>query len=186
MERSPATEPLVRHFTATGFLSHDGRTALHWHRLGKWLPPGGHLEENEDPVQTVLREIEEETGIPARVIETATAYDHGDRGRVAPPVSIGVYAVPRDGRWPASHHHIDFIYFARPVQRRPRPTLPAGDVPWLWVSETELRSEKPLVAAGRRAPIEEDVRLLGLAAIAAERADRERAAAPHRAGAGVA
>ena len=83
MERSPATEPLVRHFTATGFLSHDGRTALHWHRLGKWLPPGGHLEENEDPVQTVLREIEEETGIPARVIETATAYDHGDRGRSA-------------------------------------------------------------------------------------------------------
>ena len=30
---------LPRHFTVTGFVSIDGRTALHWHpRLDRWLP----------------------------------------------------------------------------------------------------------------------------------------------------
>ena len=44
---------MERHFTATGFVSHDGRTALHWHRFGLWLPPGGHVEPNEDPIEAV-------------------------------------------------------------------------------------------------------------------------------------
>ncbi len=186
MERIPEPEPLVRHFTATGFLSRDGHTALHWHRLGKWLPPGGHLDENEDPVQAVLREIEEETGIPARVIETVTPYAHSGRGRVAPPVSIGLYTVPRDAHWPGAHEHIDFVYFARPMEPGPRPPLPGGDVPWLWVSEAELRSEKPLAANGHRAPIDDDVRVLGLAAIEAARGNRERATVPAQAGGGAA
>lgn len=186
MERSPQTEPLVRHFTATGFLSHDGHTALHWHRLGKWLPPGGHLDVNEDPVQAVLREIEEETGIAARVIEAAAPSVHGARGAVAPPVSIGVYAIPRDAHCPAPHEHIDFIYFARPRGPGPRPALPGGEVPWIWVSESELRSEQPLAAGEHLTPVDDDVRLLGLAAIAAERRERGRPPPPETAGAGAA
>ena len=50
-----------RHFTATGFVVDGSRTLLHWHkRLEQWMPPGGHIELNEDPVQAVLREIEED------------------------------------------------------------------------------------------------------------------------------
>ena len=51
-----------------------GETALHWHRLGLWLPPGGHIEPNEDPIQAVLREIEEETGVEALIVPTSTPY----------------------------------------------------------------------------------------------------------------
>ena len=55
---------VVRHFTATGFVVHEGHVVLHWHHKVKaWLPPGGHINENEDPVEAVLREILEETGI---------------------------------------------------------------------------------------------------------------------------
>ena len=40
----------VRHFTATGFVVDSGRLLLHWHpKVKAWLPPGGHIEENEDP-----------------------------------------------------------------------------------------------------------------------------------------
>ena len=54
----------VRHFTATGFVVHEGATLLHWHpKVKMWLPPGGHIEPNEDPVEAALREIEEETGV---------------------------------------------------------------------------------------------------------------------------
>jgi 8-oxo-dGTP pyrophosphatase MutT (NUDIX family) len=34
-------------------------------KAGLWLPPGGHVEDGEDPRQTVLREAEEELGIHA-------------------------------------------------------------------------------------------------------------------------
>jgi 8-oxo-dGTP diphosphatase len=32
----------------------------------KWLPTGGHVELNEDPIETVKREMLEELGVPAR------------------------------------------------------------------------------------------------------------------------
>ena len=56
---------MERHFTVSGFVSQAGKTALHWHRLGLWLPPGGHIEADEDPIQAVLREVQEETGLAA-------------------------------------------------------------------------------------------------------------------------
>ncbi len=170
--------PSVRHFTASGFLSHDGRTALHWHRLGMWLPPGGHLEPNEDPVQAMLREVAEETGIAARVIHTAAPYPHGGRPHLPAPASIGIYEIPGDTHAPDAHEHIDFVYFARPLAASPAPRLPEGDPPWAWVSEAELRSGAPLAAGGRGAPLTDDVRALGLAAIEWERCDRAGVATP--------
>ena len=53
---------LKRHFTASGYVVFESKILLHWHKKVKaYLPPGGHIEENEDPVQAVLREIKEET-----------------------------------------------------------------------------------------------------------------------------
>jgi 8-oxo-dGTP pyrophosphatase MutT (NUDIX family) len=34
-------------------------------KSGLWLPPGGHVEDGEDPRQAVIRETREELGIPA-------------------------------------------------------------------------------------------------------------------------
>ena len=62
----------TRHFTATAFVVCGDSVALHWHQKVKaWLPPGGHIEPNEDPVQAVLRETMEETGIEAEVVPTS-------------------------------------------------------------------------------------------------------------------
>ena len=64
------TEPIVaRHHTATAYVVASGRTLLLWHaRLGTWLPPGGHSELNEDPVETALREAFEESLLEVEVI----------------------------------------------------------------------------------------------------------------------
>ena len=132
MQPPSAPSPRVRHFTASGFLSHDGRTALHWHRLGKWLPPGGHLESNEDPVQAMLREVEEETKIAARVIPTTEPYLHGGQPQLPAPVSIGIYAIPGDTHETSAHEHVDFIYFVRPLEPASELHLPTGDPPWAW------------------------------------------------------
>jgi ADP-ribose pyrophosphatase YjhB (NUDIX family) len=37
-------------------------------KLQVWLPPGGHMEENEIPDDAVLHEIYEETGIKAEIL----------------------------------------------------------------------------------------------------------------------
>ena len=53
----------IRHFTATGFVVDSNAILLHWHpKVLAWLPPGGHIENNEDPVEAILREVLEETG----------------------------------------------------------------------------------------------------------------------------
>lgn len=37
-------------------------------KLNKWLQPGGHIEENETPEETAIRETFEETGIKIKII----------------------------------------------------------------------------------------------------------------------
>ena len=67
---------LPRHFTATGYLVSGDALLLHWHaKVQAWLPPGGHVEPNEDPVQAVLREVLEETGIAAEVVAASPVLD---------------------------------------------------------------------------------------------------------------
>jgi 8-oxo-dGTP pyrophosphatase MutT (NUDIX family) len=159
---------MERHFTVSGFISQRGHTALHWHWLGLWLPPGGHIEANEDPIQAVLREVLEETGIHAEVVPTSSRYTYEEPRQLPAPVTIGVYDI-EDPVNP--HQHIDLIYFTRPRTGEPL-GLPDDGNGWLWVSEETLRNEDCLERPDGEggAAIPEDVRRLGLDAIAAVRA----------------
>ena len=71
--RVPAHPPIapgevLRHFTVAVFVVHAGRVLLHYHRkLGRWLPPGGHIEDNELPDDAARREVLEETGVHIRL-----------------------------------------------------------------------------------------------------------------------
>ncbi len=146
---------IIRHFTATGFVVDGGATLLHWHlKVKAWLPPGGHIEPNEDPVQAALREIFEETGVRAEAVGRAPFLDIAYPRQVAPPFTIMVEDIddPENG----AHQHIDFIYFCRPVgQAGP---LREG---WRWVSREALAEGAPLeLPGGGAAPPPEDVRRL--------------------------
>ena len=145
---------LVRHFTATGFVVHEDRVLLHWHpKVREWLPPGGHINENEDPVQAVLREIEEEAGVGAEVVATGPRLDLEYPTQVQTPFTIMVEDIqdPVDGY----HQHIDMIYFCRLVG--PAQPINGG---WQWVSREQLSSASPLEGAGGSVPPPEDVRRL--------------------------
>ena len=128
----------TRHFTATGFVVHDDSIALHWHpKVEAWLPPGGHIEPNEDPVQAVLREIEEETGLTAEVVSTAHSIGLDYPSQVTAPFTIMVEDIhdPVDGY----HQHIDMIYFCRLAG----PAEPLNDG-WRWISKGHLADGLPL------------------------------------------
>lgn len=154
---------MIRHFTATAFVVDGSRTLLHWHRrLQQWMPPGGHIELNEDPVQAVLREVHEETGITAEVIRTTAALPFDYPEQLPVPYTILVEDILGPGE---PHRHIDMIYFCRAVagaahETRDDPTL-------RWVDELELRENAALdvVGCGISANVPEDVRVLALVAI---------------------
>ena len=150
---------LVRHFTATGFVVHDDHVALHWHaKVRAWLPPGGHIARNEDPVQAVIREIREEAGLNTEVVSVDPPFDLDYPSQVTPPLTIMVEDIqdPIEGH----HQHIDMIYVCRLVG----PAGPLNDG-WRWVSKEQLASGAPLERDdGHRVPPPEDVVVLALRA----------------------
>ena len=156
---------LTRHFTVTAFVSTPEATLLHWHRkVGLWLPPGGHIEPDEDPVDAALRETLEETGLAVEILPTAERCDFAEPEQVPAPVTIMLEPIGPSDEGDA-HQHIDMIYFARPV--RDAPGVELGQ-PWRWVSREMLISNETLpadTAGGVEAEISEDVRTLGIASI---------------------
>lgn len=152
-----------RHFTATGFIVLGDSTLLHWHqRLQQWMPPGGHIEPDEDPVAAVLREIREETGLRTQVISLTPALPIDYPGQLPAPYTILLEDSPEPGE---PHQHIDLIYFCRPLDAAAfaqplDPTL-------RWVDEADLRAGQPidLASCGLSISIPEDVRQLALVAI---------------------
>lgn len=158
---------MQRHFTATGFVVQGDRTLLHWHRrLQQWMPPGGHIEPDEDPVAAVLREIEEETGLSAEVIAGAPRLAFPYPGQLPAPYTILLEDSPEPGE---PHQHIDLIYFCRPLEGTSGEP-PAGST-FRWVDEATLCSQQPLdlPGCGVVASVAEDVRQLALIAIEAGR-----------------
>ena len=154
---------MERHFTVTGFVAHGDRTLLHWHKkLQLWLPPGGHIDANEDPVQAVVREVLEETGMVAKVVPHEAPAPFTNVHQLPSPLKIIVADID-DG----PHQHIDMSYALRPVAGADR-VAPERDHGFIWVTEAQLRANEllPVVWCGVDIAVPEDVRVIGLRAIA--------------------
>lgn len=92
------------HITASAVVLREESILVVRHEtLGKWLQPGGHVEEGEHPIQAALREVTEETGLSCSVHTWH---------RVHPfPVDIDVHEIPSNSRkGEPSHLHVDFRY----------------------------------------------------------------------------
>jgi len=114
-----------KHFTATAFIvDSNGRTLLLWHRrLQRWMPPGGHVREDETPEETARRECREETGLDV-VIEGEVQEDlfrgNPEEGHMlAKPYALLLENIPASAeRNEPAHQHMDFVYVARPLREQ--------------------------------------------------------------------
>ena len=128
------------------------------------MPPGGHLDPNEDPVAGALREVREETGLDVELISPTPAYGFAEPAQLLPPVTILVEDVDYES---GPHHHIDFIYFARPKEGEALRPVPEADS-WTWVDASQIERGESIDHDNGSAPVPEDVRALALAAIDAD------------------
>ena len=157
-----------RHHTATAYVVAGDRTLLLWHhKLRMWLPPGGHLEPNEDPVQGALREAREESGLEVEVIPPPglLAISASVPVVVPPPAVILIEDIVRNDQ--PFHQHIDHVYFTRSVELVDLDApIPHGAHRWATAAELEATFSLP-APDGTLVPVAEDVRLLGVRAITA-------------------
>jgi 8-oxo-dGTP pyrophosphatase MutT (NUDIX family) len=158
--------PFERHHTATAYVVAAGRTLLLWHqKLRMWLPPGGHLEPNEDPVQGAIREALEESGLPVEVIPPAGLLAVDRPLVLPPPAVILVEDIVRDDQ--PFHQHIDHVYFTV-ARARVDFGAPIPHGQHHWFAPAELAEAFSLAAPdGTLVPVAEDVRLLGIRALSA-------------------
>jgi 8-oxo-dGTP pyrophosphatase MutT (NUDIX family) len=151
-----------KHLTVTGFVVHEDATLLLWHPiLQMWVPPGGHIEDDEDPAAAVLREIREETGLEAEIVPEEEPLGLSYPHQLPAPHTI---LLEKSFENAPPHQHVDLIYFCR-VRERP-PDLRRDDTTLTWVDEGQLDRGEPIPRdGGQRAAVPDDVRLLALTAI---------------------
>ena len=149
---------MERHLTVSGFVVHDDKVALHWHRkIGLWLPAGGHIEAGEDPVQAVLREIEEEFAVKAEVLPPASRVDYaGGPAQLDPPHAM-------IDCWAVDHWHVDLVYYCRLLNGYPGRSY-EPDSPILWMDASALRHGS-IDLNSQPVPLPPDVQAFGLEAI---------------------
>jgi 8-oxo-dGTP pyrophosphatase MutT (NUDIX family) len=101
-------------FTVSMFVLHPDKPkiALHWHdKLQLWNNFGGHIELDEDPLETLHKEMQEETGLLPSEYDILETHDA--------PTGIGVKELPNPfamhlwkyGELP--HWHIDLPYIMK-------------------------------------------------------------------------
>ncbi len=114
---------MQRHFTATAYVfDAAGRVLLLWHgKLLHWMPPGGHVDENELPEDAAVRECKEETGLDIEIVDADNPDLYGanrEEGRMMKrPAAMFLEEIPA---FPGTttkppepaHQHMDCCYRA--------------------------------------------------------------------------
>jgi len=94
----------VREFLSTVFIVKEEKVLLTWNKKVKtWIPLGGHIESNEMPCDSVIREAKEESGLDIEIV--SSPYDNSSTRNMLQPVHVHLDHVKDD------HKHINLIYF---------------------------------------------------------------------------
>lgn len=128
-----------KQFTASALIttkSHPKKILLlHHKKAGTWLQPGGHIERTENPVEGLIREVSEETGL-----DIHSCFPKGKRTKEALTLPLPRFIlqeeIPEHGTH-AFHYHIDLLYHIEVEQEMSVRILEkeAHSIGWFTLSE---------------------------------------------------
>lgn len=128
---------LSRSLTATTYIFNEDRVLLHKHKkYNSLFPIGGHMEKDELPEQTAIREIKEETGIEDICFVDAAPQLGLQRGQLITPFFVLQENIGRD-------ENIDFIFAARTNQWEVFPEEGESDE-FYWLTKNEIEESQEL------------------------------------------
>lgn len=93
-----------REFISTVYIVRDGKVLLTFNtNVNKFIPLGGHIEENELPCGSVIREAKEESGFDIQLVNAREIKNRD----LTQPLAIGLDRIKPD------HHHINISYIGK-------------------------------------------------------------------------
>ena len=138
-------------FTASVYVVFKNKVLLHKHKkYNIWLPPGGHIELDEDPVQAAKREVLEETGLRVKLVGESERQWADQSVELLPPRFVNRHFTEAG----KSHEHVDFIYLATTQNNSVKPEDEGGEICWFSKADIESTPE-----------IKDNIRFYALAAL---------------------
>ena len=127
-------------YTAAALMVHEDRILLIYHKkMNMWLPPGGHIELNEDPEEALIREIEEETGLVEGQFDILGNNPNliDEFTKCLPqPAFMDIHQINE------THRHIGLMWFVKCHTNKVRLEVGAHDN-ITWFNKDELRTLNP-------------------------------------------
>ena len=117
------------HITGSGLVIKDGKALLIFHPyIKQWFQPGGHIDNGEDPIQTAIREVFEETGV---VCEPLSGF--------LEPVDIDLHEIPANpSKGEDVHLHIDLLFILKALKEEESPE----EIEKAWVPFDQITSPR--------------------------------------------
>ncbi len=125
------------HFVACALIVHDRKVLLLLHtKLKKWLPPGGHIEENETPDEAIVREVKEETGIDFKFFGMK-------KSPVGDEIAVGAIPLYANRHNVGDHDHYCFYYLGTPSNPTFVKNHESTDMKWFALDEIKNQKNVP-------------------------------------------
>lgn len=119
-----------------GYLIQNNKVLLiHHKKLNLWLPPGGHINENETPDVALKREFREELNLE---IELLNRNDVPMEGNIKEQLAVPFYVNVHNA---ADHDHCCFFYLCKPKNEEKLKINESELIDYAWFSVSELNQK---------------------------------------------